>query len=66
MKPKLSFAVLFIFITFGAMAKDMTHVKSPSKLPQGGFNNHNAFADTAEVSDEHIREDHHRTIRRTS
>ncbi|MBU9826952.1 hypothetical protein [Rahnella perminowiae] len=64
MKPRLSFAVLFIFITFGAMAKDMTLIKS-APVHRGGFNSHNGFADTAETPDEHIREDHHRTLRST-
>ncbi|KAB7895813.1 hypothetical protein GA565_07310 [Rouxiella sp. S1S-2] len=65
MKPRLSFAVLFIFITFGAMAKERIHLKSALAHP-GGFHSHNRFADTAETPDENIREDHHKTGHITS
>ncbi|CAM3691553.1 hypothetical protein BS639_12480 [Rouxiella silvae] len=62
MKPRLSIAVIFLFITFGAMAKDIMHLKS-MPTHRGGFNSHNSFADTAETPDENIREDHHKTGR---
>jgi hypothetical protein len=65
MKSRLSFAVLCIFITFGAMAKDRIHLTSAS-AHRGGFNSQSRFADTAEKPDEHLREDHHRTLRSTS
>ncbi|TKI05043.1 hypothetical protein [Martelella alba] len=55
MSNKSPLALLFLFITFGSLAKDISHLKVLS-YHRGGFNSHNAFADTAETPDEHIRE----------
>lgn len=64
MNQRLSFVVMFIFITFGAMAKDTIHL-DPVSTHSGGFHRNIHLADTDEKPDEHVRKAHYRTFHHT-
>lgn len=65
MTQRVSFAVLFIFITLGAAAKTFMPLK-PAADSAGGFHRHSGIADTAETPDEHVREEVHKHPAATS
>jgi len=62
MKAGFRFAMLCLFVSSGAMAKDAIHVK-PLTWHGSGYLSQTGTADTAETPDEHIAEDTNRPSR---